>query len=80
MWAFADDRFGLGIGLGLMAAFSYLSAPVETPPQFGLDHDLAVDSEEFLTTITGATGAPFVPGNRLEILNNGDEFYPAMLD
>ena len=80
MWAFADDRFGLGVGLGTMAAFSYLIAPVETPPQFGLDHDLSVDSEEFLTTIAGATGAPLVPGNRLDILNNGDEFYPAMLD
>ena len=79
MWALADDRFGLGVGLGMMAVFSYLIAPLETPPQFGLDHDLIVDSEEFLTTITGATGAPMVPGNRLDILNNGDEFFPAML-
>ena len=78
-WALADDRFGLGAGLGAMAVFSYLIAPVETPPQFGLDHELTVGSDEFLTTITGATGAPLVPGNRLEILNNGDEFYPAML-
>lgn len=62
-----------------MAVFSYLISPVETPPQFGLDHDLEVDSEEFLATIVGATGAPMVPGNRLDILNNGDEFYPAML-
>src|SRR5687767_10949445 len=80
MWAFADDRFGLGVGLGAMAVFSYLIAPVETPPRFGLDHDLAVESAEFLTTIAGATGAPLVPGNRLDILNNGAEFYPAMLD
>jgi len=80
MWAFANDRFGLGVGLGAMAVFSYLIAPVETPPQFGLDHELLVESEEFLTTIAGATGAPFVAGNRLEVLNNGDEFYPAMLD
>jgi cardiolipin synthase len=80
MWAFANDRFGLGVGLGAMAVFSYLIAPVETPPRFGLDHDLAVESAEFLTTIAGATGAPLVPGNRLDILNNGAEFYPAMLD
>lgn len=77
--AVAVDRFGLALGLGSMAIFSYLSAPVETPPQYGLDHELAIESEEFIATITGATGAPLVPGNRLDILNNGDEFYPAML-
>lgn len=80
MWAFSDERFGLGVGLGSMAAVSYLIAPVETPPQFGLDHELTVESAEFLTTISGATGAPFVAGNQLGILNNGDEFFPAMLE
>ena len=79
MYAFSDDRFGLGVGLGAMAVVSYLIAPVETPPTFGLDHELSIASDEFLSTITGATGAPFVAGNSLEILNNGDEFYPAML-
>jgi cardiolipin synthase A/B len=68
------------VGLGAMAVVSYLIAPVETSPQFGLDHDLSIESDEFLTTIAGATGAPFIAGNSLDILNNGDEFYPAMLD
>src|SRR4029078_4876914 len=27
-----------------------------------------------------ATGVPCVPGNRIDILNNGDQFYPAMLE
>ena len=80
MWAFSDDRFGLGVGLGTMAVVSHLIAPVETPPQYGLDHELLVDSDEFLTTIAGATGAPLVPDNRVDILNNGVEFFPAMLD
>ena len=30
--------------------------------------------------IAGSTGVPYVPGNALEILNNGDAFYPRMLD
>jgi cardiolipin synthase A/B len=80
MWAFSETRFWTGVSLGLMAVFSYLIAPLETPPRFGLDHELAIDSPEFLTTISGATGAQFVGGNSLAILNNGDEFYPAMLD
>ena len=77
---FANGERGWGITGFCMAMFSYLSAPVETPPRFGLDHDLPVDSDEFLATIAGATGAPFVPGNSVQILNNGDEFFPVMLD
>ncbi len=80
VWAFTADRDGWGIGALCMALFSYLSAPVETPPRFGLEHEMAVDSDEFLTSMSGATGAPFVPGNRVEVLNNGDEFYPPMLE
>jgi cardiolipin synthase len=80
LWAFSENRFGWGVGLGAVAVFSYLIAPVETPPQFGLDHEMTVESDEFLTTIAGATGIPFVAGTRLDILNNGDEFYPAMLE
>ena len=30
--------------------------------------------------MAGATGVPFLPGNRIDILNNGDAFYPAMLE
>ena len=30
--------------------------------------------------MAGATGVPFLDGQPLEILNNGDEFYPAMLE
>ena len=62
-----------------MAAVSYLIAPIESPPRYGLDHEFGVDSPEFMTTIAGATGIPFTRGNRIDLLNNGDEFYPAML-
>jgi cardiolipin synthase len=62
-----------------MALVCYLIAPSESSPHFGLDHEFGVESDEFLHTITGATGVPFVDGNQLRILNNGDEFYPAML-
>ena len=80
LWALVNDKWGWAWGTGAMAFVSYLIAPAEAPPQYGLDHEFAVDDEEFLPTMAGATGVPFLPGNRLTILNDGDEFYPAMLD
>ena len=62
-----------------VAGLCSLSTSVEFPPQFGLDHSLEVGSPEFLNTVVGAAGVPFEPGNTLELLNNGDQFYPAML-
>ena len=59
---------------------SYLLAPAAAPPRYGLDHEFAVDSPEFVDTMAGASGSPFLPGNRLELLNNGDAFYPPMLE
>ncbi len=81
-WAILElvyHNWGWAVGTGLMAVFAFLVWPREVPPQIGLDHEFSVDDEEFLTTMAGATGVPFFAGNRLEILNNGDRFYPAML-
>jgi cardiolipin synthase len=78
--AIAAREWWWAFGAGAMAIVSYLIAPVEAPPRYGLDHEFAVDSAEFTTTIAGATGVSFTRGNRLALLNNGDEFYPAMLE
>ena len=75
-----DNRWGWAFGTGAMAFVSYLVTPVESAPQYGLEHEFSVDSDEFLATITGATGVPILPGNRIDVLNNGDEFYPVMLE
>jgi hypothetical protein len=56
-----DNRWGWAFSTGAMAFVSYLVTPVETPPQYGLEHEFSVDSDEFLTTITGATGVPILP-------------------
>jgi cardiolipin synthase len=74
-----DNRWGWAFGTGAMAFVSYLVTPLESSPRYGLDHEFAVDSDEFLATITGATGEPVLDGNRIDVLNNGDEFYPRML-
>ena len=79
LWNLVHDSWGWAIGMGLMALACYLIAPVETAPQYGLDHEFAIDDEEFLPTMAGATGEAFLPGNSLAILINGDAFYPAML-
>jgi cardiolipin synthase len=86
VWALATiaalvaNKWGWATFTGVMAMISYLIWPTEVPPRFGLDHEFCVDDEEFLTTIAGTTGVPFLDGNRVDILNNGDEFYPPMLD
>jgi cardiolipin synthase len=59
--------------------FFYLVAPRERIPGFGLEPRFAVRSHEFISSIVGATGVPFVHHNTVTVLN-GDEFYPAMLD
>jgi len=73
------NKWGWATGTGLTAIFTYLAWPSEVPPRIGLDHEFSVDDDEFLTTMAGATGVPFFEGNAVEILNNGDRFYPAML-
>ena len=63
-----------------MGLVSYLTAPAALPPRYGLSHEFDVESDEFLDTIAGASSAPFVAGNSVELLNNGDAFYPRMLE
>ncbi len=74
------DHWGWAFGTGAMAFVSYLVTPAEHSPRYGLDHEFAIDSDEFLATVTGATGVPMLDGNSVDILHNGDEFYPVMLE
>jgi len=76
----AAGEWGWVIATGLLAFVSHLVRPQSEPPELGLDHAFDTQSPEFLTTMAGATGVPFIRGNTFEILNNGDAFYPRMLD
>jgi cardiolipin synthase len=70
----------LVFGLVLLGVVILLFNPVEEAPRYGLDHDFAIESAVFLPSMAGATNTPFSFGNRINILNNGDQFYPAMLE
>lgn len=67
-------------GLGVFAILCFLLTPAERAPRFGLDHDFAVSDPGFLPTVCGATGVVMTEGNKIVVLNNGREFYPAMLE
>ena len=72
-------RWLLVLGLLAFGYVVFLANPIEESPEYGLDHDFGIESEEFIASIVGATDTPFAPGNRIDIYNNGDEFYPPML-
>jgi cardiolipin synthase len=74
------DHWGWALGFALLSFVCYLLAPTEFAPSYGLKHDFDADSDEFFDTMAGATGVPFIAGNRIDVLCNGDRFYPAMLD
>lgn len=77
---YIDQRnWWAAFGIGLWSGVCSLSTPVEFPPQYGLDHNLTVGDPEFINTMAGAAGVPFVDGNSVVLLNNGDRFYPSML-
>jgi cardiolipin synthase len=81
--AFLAEALGHGkltIAVAAYGFFCYLIAPAEHIPRFGLESKFSVQSHEFKRTIVGATGVPFIGGNAVTILNNGNQFYPAMLD
>jgi cardiolipin synthase A/B len=79
-WALATDRWWWAIGTGLMAALSQAIALRDPGLAFAVDHRMGVDSKAFLDSMVGSTGVPLLAGNAIDILNNGDEFYPSMLE
>jgi hypothetical protein len=74
-----NHRSGTALGLAITAFLIYLFAPKEGSPTYGLDHEFAIDSDKFRSTVVGATGAAFLRGNSFRVYNNGDQFYPAMM-
>jgi cardiolipin synthase len=70
----------VGLLAGAISFALYHTVPGSHPAVYPLEASFTTDSAEFRTTMAGVTGAPVIGGNRVHILNNGDEFYPMMLD
>mgnify|MGYP003339010401 CR=1 FL=1 len=70
----------MAIAAGIGAFVLYHVSTETHPAVYPLESDLTVSSPDFEPTSEGVTGMPFLPGNRVAIFNNGDEFYPAMLE
>jgi cardiolipin synthase len=69
-----------GIVAAAVSFILYHSSTDSHPAVYPLDPHFGTESEEFRSTIAGATGMPIIDGNRVQLYNNGDEFYPAMLE
>jgi cardiolipin synthase A/B len=65
---------------GIVSLALYHTSPVVHPAFYALEPHIDTASAEFRTTMAGMTGMPLVDGNRVTIYNNGDEFFPAMLN
>ena len=77
-WQF--DLWYLALLAGALSFICYHLEPNRHPAIYALEPDFDARSDEFRTTMAGMTRMPWVDGNRVTIFNNGDEFYPAMLD
>ncbi|MGH9177978.1 MAG: phospholipase D-like domain-containing protein [Acidimicrobiales bacterium] len=69
-------------GAGAATAYGLARARYDrtTAPMGGLDRLPPTDSEEFAHLLDAATGSPVRQGNRVRVLRNGDETFPAMLE
>ena len=70
------DRSYTALGLAVAAVVIYMVAPRERAPTYGLDHDFEIESEEFLNTVVGATGTPFLAGNSMRRLQQRRRVLP----
>jgi cardiolipin synthase len=67
----------LAVAFALAVAFSLLSGPREI--DYRLPHRFGIEEETFLPSSHALSNPYPATGNRIRVLENGDEIYPAML-
>jgi cardiolipin synthase len=75
-WVQTSTAIGILAVLGIVAAL-FLTIG-NGPARITVTATPPVDSREFLLDVTGAAGTPLVQGGTARLLNNGDEFFPAL--
>jgi len=70
----------LAVIAGAISFIFYHTSSDAHPALYALEPNFDTDSAEFRNTMAGMTGMPLIEGNSVEIYNDGDEFYPAMLE
>ena len=58
---------GMGRRRRAMALFTFLARRPSSPPRYGLDHEFAVDDEEFLSTMAGGDRRSVPPAGTASI-------------
>jgi cardiolipin synthase A/B len=71
--------FVIGLLASLTAVVSLFFALGRRPQRMWTDEIAAVDDEEFIRSIAALLNAPLRKGGHAELLDNGDEYFPAML-
>ena len=66
--------------VALVAVIGALFLPDWPTPDYRLGFDADAGSEDFLRLAAGFLNVPLLRGGTAELLQNGDEFYPAMLE
>lgn len=64
----------------ILALYVYFSPePIDLPPE-RMSIDGPADASELGTSLAANLNLPLLPGNRIDLLVNGDQIFPAMLD
>jgi cardiolipin synthase A/B len=72
--------FGIGLLASLTTVVSLFFALGRRPQRMWTDEVEPVDSHEFLRTLAALLNVPLRSGGHAELLDNGDSFFPALLD
>jgi cardiolipin synthase len=81
--AFLLYQIGVWYFAALAGAISFVFYHTSTkshPVLYALEPNFDTSSAEFRNTMAGMTGMPLIEGNSVEMYNDGDQFYPAMLE
>jgi cardiolipin synthase A/B len=75
----ASKNFAGAAGVWIRAACLSLTACATTPPELRLP-ELSIDDPAFQSSVEAFSGAPIIGNTRVNILLNGEETFPALLE